>query len=317
MRRLIQSRFRQSGYVFRYHGTDRNPVCEKEHKWQCISDGGYILEPRRMYVSNPSGDAFLEVKPFVEYLLVERQPSLFLWLSVPKGSQIRSRCESLVSVERKIEPMIEDSQVSWRKWLEHRKQLTPIIQNALVEDFVCREFNEIGSILGGQYRIESRLGNGGMATVYAASDILTNQMIALKVLYIQQADTTVHERMIAEARLMKSGAFQYLSIHSIRTLEDKRVAISMPIMEGTLKDLLSNNEYDVELVEEWAVKLLSATIICTLNLLQSSIEILNQATFYMIKQGDSAWQTLGCWQNSEDSGRQEQESNLGLYHTWP
>ena len=77
---------RQSGYVFRYHGTDRNPVCEKEHKWRCIS-GGYILESRKMYVSNPSGDAFLEVKPFVEYLLVDRQPSLFLWLSVPKGAQ--------------------------------------------------------------------------------------------------------------------------------------------------------------------------------------------------------------------------------------
>ena len=48
------------------------------------------------------------------------------------------------------------------------------------------------------------------------------------------------------------GSSQYFIHSQYSNVGRQTVAILMPIMKGTLKDLVSNKEYHVERVEEWA-----------------------------------------------------------------
>lgn len=59
----------------------------------------------------------------------------------------------------------------------------------------------IGKLVGGRYLIERVLGEGGMATVYAARHTLIERPLAVKVLHMHLAhDATLHERFVREAR---------------------------------------------------------------------------------------------------------------------
>src|SRR5947207_2447045 len=56
-----------------------------------------------------------------------------------------------------------------------------------------------------RYRIERRLGSGGMANVYLAHDVRVNAPVALKVLYAQHgSDPAYVARFHREAELAKS-----------------------------------------------------------------------------------------------------------------
>ena len=58
-----------------------------------------------------------------------------------------------------------------------------------------------GSVLGGRYRIEARIGAGGMAEVYRGIDPVLNRTVAIKVLLPQFArDTSFVERFRREAQ---------------------------------------------------------------------------------------------------------------------
>ena len=50
----------------------------------------------------------------------------------------------------------------------------------------------LNAALEGRYRIESELGEGGMATVYLADDIKHERKVALKVLKLQTKDLSVN-----------------------------------------------------------------------------------------------------------------------------
>ena len=52
----------------------------------------------------------------------------------------------------------------------------------------------LNAALEGRYRIESKLGEGGMATVYLAEDIKHNRNVALKVLKPELAAVVGAER---------------------------------------------------------------------------------------------------------------------------
>ena len=39
---------------------------------------------------------------------------------------------------------------------------------------------KLGSVIDNRYRIESRLGHGGMAEVYEATDIISKKIVAIK-----------------------------------------------------------------------------------------------------------------------------------------
>ena len=63
----------------------------------------------------------------------------------------------------------------------------------------------VGEVLGGRYRIENRLGSGGMAVVYKAEDAVLGRPVALKTLHRHYAEhDSFRRRFKQEARAMAS-----------------------------------------------------------------------------------------------------------------
>ena len=61
---------------------------------------------------------------------------------------------------------------------------------------------EIGSVLGGRYRLDGLLGQGGMATIYRARDLQLNRDVAVKLLraeYGRDPDFLARFRQEAQA----------------------------------------------------------------------------------------------------------------------
>ena len=97
----------------------------------------------------------------------------------------------------------------------------------------------LNTALEGRYRIESELGEGGMATVYLADDLKHNRKVALKVLKPELAAVVGAERFLAEIQVTAN-----LQHPNILPLHDSGEADGflfyvMPYVEGdTLKDRL-------------------------------------------------------------------------------
>lgn len=63
----------------------------------------------------------------------------------------------------------------------------------------------VGEVLGGRYRVENRLGSGGMAVVYRAEDAVLGRTVALKTLHRHYAEhDSFRRRFKQEARAMAS-----------------------------------------------------------------------------------------------------------------
>src|SRR5438552_9601570 len=59
----------------------------------------------------------------------------------------------------------------------------------------------IGTLLGGRYRLDARVGRGGMSTVYRAFDIVLERPVAIKLMHSEIASDSDHlERFRREAR---------------------------------------------------------------------------------------------------------------------
>ncbi|MCI0486581.1 MAG: serine/threonine protein kinase, partial [Blastocatellia bacterium] len=92
----------------------------------------------------------------------------------------------------------------------------------------------IGRAFEDKYRIESRLGTGGMGTVYSATRLLIGDSVAIKVLHPELvADSQAVERFRREAqaaaRLKHSNA---VAIYDFGTSRDGKVYIIMEMVEG-------------------------------------------------------------------------------------
>lgn len=246
-----QRRGGQRGSLLMHVGDNTNPL-PKPCQWSCI------LFEESMYLSHPSGEQFLEVTPFIMTENNGRSLDLYLWVSTPKGKRVDLRCAATSNVIKKLPLLLEES-VSWSIWLERRGELDPIFDNNQIADFVAEDFQEIGMLIGDRYRVLERLGEGGMGLVYLVQDELLDEQVALKVLHLEQVDSTERERTKAEFRFMKSLQHPHiLPVNSLDILNDGRVTISMPLMEGTLKDLVGSDKMNEANLQTWATHVLSA-----------------------------------------------------------
>ena len=61
--------------------------------------------------------------------------------------------------------------------------------------------SQLNSTLAGRYRVDREIGRGGMATVYLASDVKHDRMVALKVLDPELGAVLGAERFLAEIKV--------------------------------------------------------------------------------------------------------------------
>ena len=97
----------------------------------------------------------------------------------------------------------------------------------------------VGTVLDGQYNIESLLGKGGMGAVYLARHILLGDRVAIKILPPEvrnNADWLRRFRREGQAarRLRHANA---VAVHDLRTAADGTIYMVMEYVEGHTLDV--------------------------------------------------------------------------------
>jgi eukaryotic-like serine/threonine-protein kinase len=99
----------------------------------------------------------------------------------------------------------------------------------------------IGTVIGGRYRLDRLLGEGGMGQVWAATHNITGGRVALKfVKAVGDAKAEVHKRFLREARA--ATLVEHPNVVTIRDVfdHDETPVIVMDLLHGeTLAALLS------------------------------------------------------------------------------
>jgi eukaryotic-like serine/threonine-protein kinase len=92
----------------------------------------------------------------------------------------------------------------------------------------------VGSIIDGRYRVEARIGEGGMGVVYRASHVVLKKALAIKVMRSEQAhDGEVVQRFVQEARSSSAiGHPNIIGISDFGTTQDGSVYFAMEYLEG-------------------------------------------------------------------------------------
>src|SRR5260370_219111 len=79
----------------------------------------------------------------------------------------------------------------------------------------------------GVYRIELRLGEGGMGTVYRALDTKLNRMVAIKFLSDERADAAARRRFQREAQMASSLNHPHiLTVHDIGEFQGRQYIVT-------------------------------------------------------------------------------------------
>ncbi|MFL6231417.1 MAG: protein kinase domain-containing protein [Pyrinomonadaceae bacterium] len=133
---------------------------------------------------------------------------------------------------------------------------TPLRADETLVDYVPRD-PLIGQVLDEKYRLDERLGEGGMGTVYRATHLLIDRPVALKVLHPRFVeDDSAQQRFRREARA--AGRLQHpnaVAVTDFGRTADGYVYIVMELLEGgTLRELLAK---EAPLAVEHAVGLMS------------------------------------------------------------
>jgi Tol biopolymer transport system component/tRNA A-37 threonylcarbamoyl transferase component Bud32 len=89
----------------------------------------------------------------------------------------------------------------------------------------------------GQYRVESKLGEGGMGSVYRALDTKLNRRVAIKFLSDDLADADARRRFQREAQLASSLNHPHiLTVYDVGEFEGRQYLVTEFVDGGTLKD---------------------------------------------------------------------------------
>jgi len=118
----------------------------------------------------------------------------------------------------------------------------------------------IGRVLGDRYRIEAKLGAGGMGAVYRATHVKLGSPVAVKILLEQYAsDATLRKRFEREAKAL--GAVRHPNVVSVIDygIADEVPYLVMELLEGeTLSHRLSRAPFPHAQVQELVTQLLRA-----------------------------------------------------------
>jgi serine/threonine protein kinase len=91
----------------------------------------------------------------------------------------------------------------------------------------------VGSTIAGKYRIDTKLGAGGMGAVYQATRLLIGDQVAVKILHAEQSDPKAAERFRREAqaaaRLKHANA---VNIYDFGVTDDGFQYLVMELVEG-------------------------------------------------------------------------------------
>jgi serine/threonine protein kinase len=116
-------------------------------------------------------------------------------------------------------------------------------------------------MVAGRYRIESRLGRGGMADVFAAQDTLLDRRVAIKLLRETPDSETTRARFVSEARILAGT-----SDPGLVTVLDAGITGDHPylVMEllpgGTVADLVDRCSQPLDRVAEIGAQVASALV---------------------------------------------------------
>jgi serine/threonine-protein kinase len=102
---------------------------------------------------------------------------------------------------------------------------------------------EAGSVIGGRYRLDHVLGEGGMGAVWAATHTLTHKRVAIKLLKAEIASADTLRRFVREARAASAVRHpNVVQVHDILSLDDGSPAMVMDFLEGeTLGQFLARS----------------------------------------------------------------------------
>ncbi len=90
---------------------------------------------------------------------------------------------------------------------------------------------QVGSVIGGRYRLDRRLGEGGMGTVWAATHTVTLRRVALKLL--RPEARSQHERFLREARAAASVEHPHVvRVEDVFQAEDGTPTMVMELLAG-------------------------------------------------------------------------------------
>ena len=89
----------------------------------------------------------------------------------------------------------------------------------------------------GQYRLEARLGEGGMGTVYHALDTKLNRPVAIKFLSDELADVDARRRFQREAQTASSLNHPHIvTVHDVGEFQGRQYIVTEFVDGGTLKE---------------------------------------------------------------------------------
>ncbi len=107
----------------------------------------------------------------------------------------------------------------------------------------------LGVVLGDEFTITAKLGEGGMGSVYRAVQRLTERDVAIKVLHRQLYDATLFQRFLQEAKIIsRLNHPNIVTIYKYGQHADSTLYIAMEYVEGSAVNaaVAEAQQFDVE-----------------------------------------------------------------------